>query len=322
MSELIHNNEEGSSADTNEDELYANLSMSLLDSGGLGSTEESGSGSGHDSNMLSGETDEVAEAQPKFSTFSSSPVSVNVNYTRENSLVPQSKIFAARVKSGVSRKLGSKKENEMSGEGIEEGNSGSVEGKENPEHRGRVCSGSGGGAEDSSGSGEQATASDHVKPKQDDGDQERFKAVRKNRFASKGNRTHIRNEILGSERAVSHQLTSREDASTPDQAWFVTNDQNLYVGNDKEDHNTTLESPGFGLRSSVDTTEGYTEKEELAEGAGHGSAAKDSLEHFSNVTGSFQTAGSSVLKDLFPLLRFTDTQEGKLEQKGGNRHNV
>ncbi|XP_023206157.1 receptor-type tyrosine-protein phosphatase zeta-like isoform X3 [Xiphophorus maculatus] len=322
LSELIHNNEEGSSADTNEDELYANLSMSLLDSGGLVSTEESGSGSGQDSNMLRGETDEVAEAQPKFSTFSSSPVSVNVNYTRENSSVPQSKIFAARVKSGVSRKLGSEKENEMSGEGIEEGNGGSVEGKENPEHRGRVCSGSGSGAEDGSGSGEQATASDHVKPKQDDGDQERFKAVRKNRFASRGNRTHIRNEILGSERAVSHQLTSREDASTPGQAWFVTNDQSLYVGNDKEDHNTTLESPGFGLRSSVDTTEGYTEKEELAEGAGHGSAAKDSLEHFSNVTGSFQTAGSSVLKDLFPLLRFTDTQEGKLEQKGGNRHNV
>uniref|UniRef100_A0A3B3UAB9 Protein tyrosine phosphatase receptor type Z1a n=1 Tax=Poecilia latipinna TaxID=48699 RepID=A0A3B3UAB9_9TELE len=311
FSELIHNNEEGFSADTNEDELYANLSMSLLDS-----TEESGLDSGHDSNMFSGETGEVAEAQPKFSTFSSSAVSVNVNYTPENSLVPQSKILAARGKIGVSRKLGSEKENEMSGEEIEEENSGSHEGKENPEHRGLVCSGSGSGAEDGSGSGEQATADDHVKTKQDDGDQERLKAARKNRFVSKGNGTHIRNKVLGSERADSHQLTSREDASTPDQAWSVTNDQN--VGNDKEDQNTTLESPGFVLRSSVDTTEGHTEEEEPAEGAGHGSAAEDSLERFSNVTGSFQTAGGSMLKDLFPLLRFTDTQEGKLEQKGGN----
>ncbi|XP_014886053.1 receptor-type tyrosine-protein phosphatase zeta isoform X1 [Poecilia latipinna] len=309
FSELIHNNEEGFSADTNEDELYANLSMSLLDS-----TEESGLDSGHDSNMFSGETGEVAEAQPKFSTFSSSAVSVNVNYTPENSLVPQSKILAARGKIGVSRKLGSEKENEMSGEEIEEENSGSHEGKENPEHRGLVCSGSGSGAEDGSGSGEQATADDHVKTKQDDGDQERLKAARKNRFVSKGNGTHIRNKVLGSERADSHQLTSREDASTPDQAWSVTNDQN--VGNDKEDQNTTLESPGFVLRSSVDTTEGHTEEEEPAEGAGHGSAAEDSLERFSNVTGSFQTAGGSMLKDLFPLLRFTDTQEGKLEQKG------
>ncbi|XP_014832059.1 PREDICTED: receptor-type tyrosine-protein phosphatase zeta-like isoform X1 [Poecilia mexicana] len=311
FSELIHNNEEGFSADTNEDELYANLSMSILDS-----TEESGSGSGHDSNMFSGEIGEVAEAQPKFSTFSSSAVSVNVNYTPENSLVPQSKILAARVKSGVSRKLGSEKENEMSGEEIEEENSGSHEGKENPEHRGLVCSGSGSGAEDGSGSGEQATADDHVKTKQDDGDQERLKVARKNRFVSKGNGTRTRNKVLGSERADSHHLTSREDALTPDQAWSVTNDQNLHVGNDKEHQNTTLESPGFGLRSSVDTTEGYTEEEEPAEGAGHGSAAEDSLERFSNVTGSFQTAGGSMLKDLFPLLRFTDTQEGKLEQKG------
>ncbi|XP_008399645.1 receptor-type tyrosine-protein phosphatase zeta isoform X2 [Poecilia reticulata] len=314
LSELIHNNEEGSSADTNEDELYANLSMSSLDSGGLGLTEESGSGSGHDSNMFSGQTDEVAEAEAKFSTISSSAVSINVNYTQENSLVPQSKILAARNKSGVSRKLDSEKENEMSREETGEENSGSHEGKENPEHRGLVCSGSGSGAEDGSGSGEQATADDHVKPKQDYGDQERFKAARKNRFVSKGNRTHIRNEVLGSERADSHQLTSREDAST--QTWSVTNDQNLYVGNDKEDQNTTLESPGFVLRSSVDTTEGYTEEEEPAEGAGQGSAAKDSLERFSNMTGSFQTAGGSVLKDLFPLLRFADIKEGNLEQKG------
>ncbi|MEQ2197686.1 hypothetical protein XENOCAPTIV_002051, partial [Xenoophorus captivus] len=315
LSELYHSNEEGSSADTDKDDLYANLNKPVLDSRSLGSTEESGSGSGHDNNMFTGESDEAAKAQLKFSTFLSSTIS----YTQEKSIVPESKISTAREKDGVSSKLGDEKENEISGQKNEKGNMGSHEGKVKVEHRRKVYSGSGSGAEDGSGSGEQPTADHHVNLNQVDSDQEHFKAVRKSKYMSKGNGIHSSKEAFISERAVNHRLTLRGNAPTPDQAQFATSDKTFHVGNDKENPNATLESP----KTTIDTTEGDAERNETleskehVEGAGYGNVAKDTLQDVSKATGSFYTSRSSILEDLFPLLSSTDNPEGISEQREG-----
>ncbi|XP_035988298.1 uncharacterized protein ptprz1b isoform X4 [Fundulus heteroclitus] len=296
LSELSHSSEEGSSADTH-----------FLDSKVLGSGEGSESSSGYHSNMFGGESDELAEAQPTFPTFLNSAFSLNIDYTGERSIGPESKTSEARDKIRLNIKVSNEKENQISNEENAKGNTGN---QLKAEPRGNVYSWSGSGAEDGSGSGEQTTADDHIYLKQIYGDQEHFKALRKSKHMSKGNRTHISNHTLVSERY--------NDDLTPDQARFMTSDQNLYVSNNKEDQNATLESPiTVDMRKEDTETIETLESEERVEEPGYGSVAKDTLQDFSNVTGSFHTARSSMLDEPFALLRFTESPDGKQQQWGG-----
>lgn len=316
LSELYHNNNlEGSGSDTDENNLYGHLNVPLIDYRGLTITEESGSGSGHDS-------DEVAEALPQFATFLNSAFSLNVDYAPEKSTAPQSQISAATEEGGVSSKLGDEKLNEMSDEENNNGNMEVHKVKVTAEHRTKVYSGSGSGAEDGSGSGEPPTLFDRVELNQGNGDREHFKVVHETKYVSKGNGIHSSNNTI-SHRAVNHALRSRKNVPTANQTWFRTNDEKLYVSNDKDDQNTTLDSPVFGLGSTVATTEEYAEINETKEreehaGAAYESVDTDTLQDFSNATRTFHTAGGAVLEDFSPLLRFIGTPEGKLEQMGGN----
>ncbi|XP_038137864.1 uncharacterized protein LOC119781456 [Cyprinodon tularosa] len=245
----LDKNGDGSGAETDGGDVYGNFNMSLLEINGLVLAEESGSGSGDDS---SGESD-------TFSTFISSAFSLSTNETPGKSIVPERTISAARDEGGISRKRCKEKKNEIS---IEEN-----EGKAKDEREIKVEGGS--GAEDGSGSGEQAAVIGNVNLEQVGGDQEPFKARPKNK------RTSQRNGKL--------QLTIySETAPTPDQARFMTSDENPYVGGHEEDRE-----------------------------GGSGYVSEDA---FSNTAGSLHAARSSVSE-----LGFTDNPKGKQEQTEGKR---
>ncbi|XP_015233907.1 PREDICTED: receptor-type tyrosine-protein phosphatase zeta-like [Cyprinodon variegatus] len=245
----LDKNEDGSSAETDGGDVYGHFNMSLLELRGLVLTEESGSGSGDDS---SGESD-------TFSTFISSALSLSTDDTPGKGIVPERTISAARDEGGISRKRCKEKKNEIS---IEEN-----EGKAKDEREIKVEGGS--GAEDGSGSGEQAAVIGNLNLEQVGGDQEPFKARPENKQTSQ------RNGKL--QLTIYSQLTSRETAPTPDQARFMTSDENPYVGGHEEDRE-----------------------------GGSGYVTEDA---FSNTAGSLHAAESSVSE-----LGFTDNPQGKQEQ--------
>nr|XP_054595468.1 receptor-type tyrosine-protein phosphatase zeta isoform X1 [Nothobranchius furzeri] len=218
--------EEEASTDRDEDDL------SIL---GLGSSDgltESGSGSGHSNNAFG--HDQEAEVHFTFSSFLNSAVSFSMEDTRGKSKSLTNDIPMERdpFRDGGIRGTGVKRDDfEMSGEEEDTVDTEKVlnalyeetkknqsvavtgsgmptetetEGKEEPTAGSTIYSGSGSGAEDTSGSGEHATSDDQLSPKDVVDHQDIFKAVEEKEF--KSNRRKNSHDDLGSERQIIQQL--------------------------------------------------------------------------------------------------------------------
>lgn len=315
--------EEEECADKDEDDCNENLDMSFFDSSGLdwsdSPTEVSGSGSGHDGNMSSEESDHDDEIQFTFSTFQSREASRSKGFTTD----------------WVSIEMGPKKEGdsediEISGEEEEEvsvedhtlttsdketneSNTTAsfhmqIEKEKESEAESKpgwtIHKKSDSGAGDFSGSGEHATSDDKVLPKDANGEGESLNSAEENEFEPKSNNKSYIQEDLTSE-GVLQQVVTGKSTQTTDSPLLMSSDQNSH-------QNQSRNSAVSGDKSTHEDQADRDDKRTL-----------DSGEH-AGVAGYGGVANESVQDELFdaerslsPRLRMTGAPTAKQEQTEG-----
>lgn len=320
---LSRNSEEEECADKDEGDCNANVDTSFFDSSGLdwsdSPTEVGGSGSGHDSNTSSEESDQRDEVRFTFSAFQSREASKPKGFTTD----------------WVSNETGPKKEGgsedmEISGEEEEEMNvedhslttldketdeSKTIasfhmriekedESEAEPKPGWIISTESDGGAGDLSGSGEHAASDDEVSPKEINGERERLNSAEENEYEPKSNNRSYIQEDLVSERRVLQQVVAGKSIQAPDSPVLMSSEQNIYQS---QSPNSSVSGDKSAHEDQADRRDKSTLDHRHVGVGGYGGVANESAQN------ELFDAGRSI----FPRLRMTGTPTSKQEQAEG-----